>query len=126
MLAGGGLRRGGTVVSISVDREADVAAIDLHDGKIARTIKIGLSLLADYDDQGRLLCVEILSLGALHRPDVARQLRELLGVVPSNRPAAAASSRPLGNSVVLTNEPRIDLVDTVVFQTADRLVEARA
>lgn len=65
---------------ISIDYEANTAIVDLRpDADSVETIKVGPSLLADYDVRGQLVSVEILSIKALSRPDVINVLRRLLG-----------------------------------------------
>ena len=78
--------------SITIDNEADVAAVDLVQGAIARTEEVGSSLLANYGHDGMLMSVDILSLKALRRADVVGSLRELLATADAPQPVLAASS----------------------------------
>ena len=65
--------------SMTVDLETDMAYVDLKlDIPIVRTVEVGRSLLANYDVDGDLVGVEILSLAALGRPDVVADLTRLL------------------------------------------------
>lgn len=103
------------MVSVSIDLEADVASVDLLPGRpIARSVRVGSSLLADYGADGSLVSVEILSLGALLRPHVAEELRELLG------PAAALRTSSLGSGKTrnMVGWPSTDLVDLLAERSA--------
>ncbi len=65
--------------NVTVDPTTNIAVIDLHPGRaIARTVEVGASLLANYDIDGMLVSIEILSLDAVRRPEVADELRGLL------------------------------------------------
>jgi uncharacterized protein YuzE len=108
---GGGAR----MSSIAIDNEADVAAIDLRNGVIARTDEVGSSLLANYGHDGALMSVDILSLRALQRADVVSSLRELLAAAGVQRSVPAASPRRARGQIVLHRQ-RLDLVDMLVFQ----------
>lgn len=103
------------MVSVSIDQEADVASVDLLPGRpITRSVRVGSSLLANYGDDGSLVSVEILSLGALLRPHVAEELRKLLG------PSAALRTYPVGAGGVhrIGGRSSTDLVDLLAERPA--------
>lgn len=73
--------------SVFIDRTADVAVYDLIlDRPITRTDAVGPSLLANYGPAGELVSVEVLSLSAARRPEVAAALRGLLGELTESVP----------------------------------------
>lgn len=103
------------MVSVSIDQETDVASVDLLPGRpITRSVRVGSSLLANYGDDGSLVSVEILSLGALLRPHVAEELRELLG------PSAALRTSAVGAGGVhrVVGRTSTDLVDLLAERPA--------
>jgi hypothetical protein len=83
-------------MNLSIDREIDVALIDLVPGQpIDRSVRVERSLLANYDTAGVLISVELLSLGAILRSDVADDLRRLLGNAAALVTSALAGMRGL-------------------------------
>jgi hypothetical protein len=103
------------MMSISIDQEADVASVDLLPGRpISRSVRVGSSLLANYSQGDSLVSVEILSLSALLRPDVAEELRALLG------PSAALRTTPsgAGGTHHIVRRSSTDLVDLLAERPA--------
>lgn len=71
------------MVSVSIDREADVVSVDLLPRRpIVRTVEVGSSLLADYGDDGDRTwsrsCANSSTFLPFHRPDC--HLRVLLAI----------------------------------------------
>jgi hypothetical protein len=67
-------------VLMAFDQQADMVLIDLQpEADIDRTVRIGRSLLANYDAQDGLVSIEVLSIKALRRPSVIDALHQLLG-----------------------------------------------
>ena len=101
------------MASVSVDREADIAVIDVLRGRaISRSARVGRSLLANYDALGALVSVEVLSLHALLRRDVLAELRRLLGGTAALAPAPVTAP-PSWGSLTLPHANR-DVVDLLV------------
>jgi hypothetical protein len=101
------------VASVSVDREADIAVIDVLPGRtISRSERVGRSLLANYDALDALVSVEVLSLHALLRREVLRDLRQLLSAASALAPAAVAS--PPGQEWLTLRPAPLDVVDSIV------------
>ncbi len=99
--------------SVFVDRTSNMAAIDLRPGeRIDRTEEVGGSLLANYGTDDELVSVEILSLGAVHRPEVVAELHVLLGPLGE----IGAGSSVLGNPSLIITPRRLDVVDLLIQQ----------
>jgi Protein of unknown function (DUF2283) len=99
------------VISLSIDQEADVAVFDLISGRaISRTDQVGRSLLANYDEAGALVSVELLSLAAILRSDVATDLRRLLGVAADLMTSSPAGVRGLNQGFSGRSKDLVDLL----------------
>ncbi len=47
---------------VTVDSKLDVAYVELRTGKVARTVQFSPGLLVDFDIEGQVLGIEVLSL----------------------------------------------------------------
>lgn len=108
------------MISVYVDRVANMAAIDLQPGQpIHRTEEVGTSLLANYDAAHDLVGVEILSLKAVRRADVVAELHTLLGPLGELREGTGFAGGP---SLVIATQP-LNVVDLLIQQINEVTVE---
>lgn len=112
------------MISVFVDRTANMAAIDLQPGRpITFTAEVGASLLANYDEASELVSVEILSLRALQRPEVVAELHALLGDLGELNEGTGFAGSPFGLSSLAMTPRRLDIVDILIQQINRATVE---
>ena len=84
--AGAGLSRNrgkGPGRPLKIDREADALYLTLTEGPASRSEEVAPGIIVDYDEQGRLVGVEVLYLS--QRAPEAELQRFLFETVPSER-----------------------------------------
>ncbi len=112
------------MISVFVDRTANMAAIDLQPGQpITSTAEVGASLLANYDDAGELVSVEVLSLRAVQRPEVIADLRSLLGDLGELGEGTGFMGSQLGFSSLAITPSQLNVVDVLIQQINRAVVE---
>jgi hypothetical protein len=109
------------MISVFVDRTANVAAIDLQPGRpIDRTVEVGASLLANYDASDELVSVEVLSLRAAQRPEVVAELHTLLGTLGELSEGVVGFA---GAPVLVMSPRRLNVIDLLIQQINRATVE---
>jgi hypothetical protein len=112
------------MISVFVDRTANMAAIDVQPGRpITSTAEVGASLLANYDDAGALVSVEILSLRAVQLPEVVAELHRLLGDLGELSEGTGFAGSPFGFSSLAITPRRLNVVDILIQQINRAVVE---